>query len=108
MMEHVNWIHNIPFFSIFLAMFCGIITPLIKNGKTAYKVHALMVLIVAIMSAILLVNVTTTGESFTFMMGHFPAPWGNELRAGPLEAMMALIFSVVMLLTTTGGQEFIP
>lgn len=107
MMEHVNWIHNIPFFSIFLAMFCGIITPLIKNGKTAYKVHALMVLIVAIMSAILLVNVTTTGESFTFMMGHFPAPWGNELRAGPLEAMMALIFSVVMLLTTTGGQEFI-
>lgn len=107
MMEHVNWIHNIPFFSIFLAMFCGIITPLIKNGKTAHKVHALMVLIVAIMSAILLVNVTTTGESFTFMMGHFPAPWGNELRAGPLEAMMALIFSVVMLLTTTGGQEFI-
>lgn len=107
MMEHVNWIHNIPFFSIFLAMFCGIITPLIKNGKTAYKVHALMVLIVAIMSAILLVNVTITGESFTFMMGHFPAPWGNELRAGPLEAMMALIFSVVMLLTTTGGQEFI-
>ena len=106
-MEHVNWIHNIPFFSIFLAMFCGIITPLIKNGKTAHKVHALMVLIVAIMSAILLVNVTTTGESFTFMMGHFPAPWGNELRAGPLEAMMALIFSVVMLLTTTGGQEFI-
>ena len=98
MMEHVNWIHNIPFFSIFLAMFCGIITPLIKNGKTAHKVHALMVLIVAIMSAILLVNVTTTGESFTFMMGHFPAPWGNELRAGPLEAMMALIFSVVMLL----------
>lgn len=107
MMEHVNWIHNIPFFSIFLAMFCGIITPLIKDGKTAHKVHALMVLIVAIMSAILLVNVTTTGESFTFMMGHFPAPWGNELRAGPLEAMMALIFSVVMLLTTTGGQEFI-
>ena len=31
MMEHVNWIHNIPFFSIFLSMFCGIITPLIKN-----------------------------------------------------------------------------
>lgn len=50
LMEHVNWIHNIPFFSIFLAMFCGIITPLIKNGKTAHKVHALMVLIVAIMS----------------------------------------------------------
>lgn len=107
-MEHtINWIHNIPFFSIFLAMFCGIITPLIKNGKVAQKIHSLMVLIVGIMSTILLVNLTQTEESFTFMMGHFPAPWGNELRAGPLEALMAVTFSVVMFLTTTGGQDFI-
>ncbi len=34
-MAHVNFVHNIPFFSIFLAMFCGIITPLVKNGRPA-------------------------------------------------------------------------
>lgn len=106
-MEHVNLVHNIPFFSIFLAMFCGIITPLFKNGRIAHKIHMIMVLIVMIMSAILLMSVVKNGESFTFMMGHFPAPWGNELRAGPLEALMALTFSVVMFLTVTGGIEFI-
>lgn len=57
MMEHVNLVHNIPFFSIFLAMFCGIITPLFKNGKVAHKIHMIMVLIVMIMSAILLMSV---------------------------------------------------
>lgn len=106
-MHHVNFVHNIPFFSIFLAMFCGIITPLIKNGRTARRVHGVMVFIIMIMSAVLLVNVVENHETFTFMMGHFPAPWGNELRAGPLEALMALTFSVVMFLTVTGGSEYI-
>lgn len=106
-MHHVNFVHNIPFFSIFLAMFCGIITPLIKDGRIARRVHGTMVFIVGVMSAILLVNVFQNNETFTFMMGHFPAPWGNELRAGPLEALMALTFSVVMFLTVTGGSELI-
>lgn len=30
MEHHVNLVHNIPFFSVFFAMFCGIITPLLK------------------------------------------------------------------------------
>ena len=98
-MAHVNFVHNIPFFSIFLAMFCGIITPLVKNGRTARKIHGTMVFIIMILSAILLLNVSENRETFTFMMGHFPAPWGNELRAGPLEALMALTFSAVMFLT---------
>lgn len=106
-MDHVNWVHNIPFFSIFLAMFCGIITPLIKNGRIARRIHGTMVLAVGVMSLILLVTLYQNGETFTFMMGHFPAPWGNELRAGPLEALMALTFSVVMFLTVTGGSESI-
>lgn len=106
-MHHVNLIHNIPFFSIFLAMFCGIITPLCKTGKMARRIHGTMVFIIAIMSVILLVNVTQNSETFTFMMGHFPAPWGNELRVGPLEALMATLFSVVMFLTVTGGANFI-
>ncbi len=107
MIGHVNIVHNFPFFSIFLAMLCGIITPLIKNGKWAYRVHTLMVLAVGAMSFVLLITTVRNQETFTFMMGHFPAPWGNELRAGPLEALMALLFSVVMLLTVTGGFEFI-
>lgn len=38
-------------------------------------------------------------------MGHFPAPFGNEIRFGSLEAGMALFFSVIMLLSLNGGRE---
>ena len=105
MEHHLNLVHNIPFFSIFFAMFCGIITPLIKNGRIARYVHGTMVAIVGVLSVILLVNVVQNGEAFTFMMGHFPAPWGNELRIGPLEALLAVLISVVMFLTITAGSE---
>ena len=107
MEHHLNLVHNIPFFSIFFAMFCGIITPLVKNGRIARYIHGGMVLIVGVMSVILLMNLTENPETFTFMMGHFPAPWGNELRVGPLEAMLAVTFSVVMFLTVTGGSDLI-
>ena len=39
------------------------------------------------------------------MMGHFPAPWGNELRVGVLEAGMALFFCIIMLLSLLGGRK---
>jgi len=105
MEHHLNLVHNIPFFSIFFAMFCGIITPLIKNGRTARRLHGTMVAIVGILSVILLINVVQEREAFTFMMGHFPAPWGNELRVGPLEALLAVLISAVMFLTITAGSE---
>lgn len=107
MEHHLNLVHNIPFFSIFFAMFCGIITPLIKNGRTARRLHGFMVLLIGALSVVLLVNVTQNGEAFSFMMGHFPAPWGNELRVGPLEALLAVLVSVVMFLTITGGSDII-
>ena len=64
-----------------------------------------MLTVITAMSAVLLVHLTKTGESFTFMMGHFPAPWGNELRAGPLEALLALCFCVVMAFSIIGGSR---
>lgn len=105
MEHHLNLVHNIPFFSIFFAMFCGIITPLIKNGRTARRLHGFMVLLIGALSCVLLVNVCQNGEAYTFMMGHFPAPWGNELRIGPLEALLAVMVSTVMFLTITAGSE---
>lgn len=71
----INWIHNFPFFSIFLAMLGGILTALLNDGKKALRLNQLITLIVAILSLCLLLNVTANNESFTFMMGHFPAPW---------------------------------
>ena len=101
----VNWIHNIPFFSIFGIMLTGILTALINDGRKAKKLHLTVIAIIFVMSLILLGSVVKNNESFTFMMGHFPAPWGNELKAGPIEALMACAFSVVMFCTVLAGQE---
>ena len=62
---------------------------------------------VLILSLATLSFVVGTGESYTFMMGHFPAPWGNEIRIGELEALMAVFFSLIMMLSVFGGMAHI-
>ncbi len=99
------FVNNVPFFSIFLAMLAGILTPLVKNGKTALRITEAFSVLIGILSAWLLVATLQSGESFRFMMGHFPAPWGNELRAGSLEALLALVFSIVQVLSLEGGRQ---
>ena len=96
--------YNIPFLSIFLVMLAAIVTPLLPRAPHAAERLTLAVAaLVAAMSAYLLAVLAGTGGSFTFMMGHFPAPWGNELRAGPLEALLAFFFCVVLFLSLLGN-----
>ena len=97
--------YNIPFFSLFLVLLSAIASPLIRRRDGALRLAQGVELTVALLSAWLLAELWQTGKSFTYMMGHFPAPWGNELKAGPLEALLALSFSVVMLLSMTGGSS---
>ena len=94
---------NFPFFSIVLAMFAGIISSVLP-GKAAKWLNTLVITAVGVMSGWLLVFLCRTGEPFVYWMGHFPAPWGNELRAGLLEAGMALVFAVIMLFSLVGGR----
>ena len=98
-------VQNIPFFCIMLSMFSGILSSVLP-GKAARRLNAAMVTAVTILSAWLLQYLLASGiDSYTYMMGHFPAPWGNELRVGVLEAGMALFFSIIMLLSLLGGRK---
>ena len=98
-------VQNIPFFSIMLSMFSGTISSVLP-GRTARWVNTLMLSVVSAMSAcLLLYMVSYEGGSYSYRMGHFPAPWGNELRVGVLEAGMALFFSIIMLLSLLGGRK---
>lgn len=99
------FVQNVPFFSIMISMFSGIISSVLP-GRVARFLNAAMITLVGVMSAWLLgwFLVTDVG-SYTFMMGHFPAPWGNEIRAGVLEAGMAVFFCVIMLLSMLGGRK---
>ena len=102
----MEFIRNFPFFSILLSLGSGVLTS-IMNRKVARFWNTFVLLAVTVMSAVLFVYMLGVGEPYTFMMGHFPAPWGNEIRAGVLEAGMALFFCIVMLLLMKGGEEHI-
>ncbi len=100
----MDFVQNFPFISILLSLFSGTICSMLP-GKVAKWVNTMVIVSVGIMSAILLGYVSATGECFVYMMGHFPAPWGNEIRAGVLEAAMALFFCMIMLLSMWGGRK---
>ena len=94
----MDFIRNFPFFSIIICMFSGILSSVL-SGKKARNLCFCAVGMVTILSSCVLFYTVKTGTSYTYMMGHFPAPWGNEIRAGVLEGILATTFSVVLLLS---------
>ena len=97
------FVQNVPFFSIMISMFAGIGSSILP-AKAARKLNIVATTVIGAMSAWLLAFMIQSDMGyFTYMMGHFPAPWGNEIRAGILEALMALVFCIVMVLSLMGG-----
>ena len=104
MTGQLEFVQNFPCFSIMLCMFGGIISSAL-NGKIAKIINTIMLSINIIMSAAVLIFTVRTGEFYVYVMGRFPAPWGNELRVGVLESGMALFFCIIMLLCLLGGKH---
>ncbi len=100
----MSLVQNFPFFCIILAMLSGIISTVL-SGKHARDLTVIVIVAEIVMSAFTLSFCLNTGESYTYMMGHFPAPWGNEIRVGVLESMIALFFGLIMLLSIMGGMS---
>lgn len=97
-------VQNFPLFSIILAMFAGILSSVL-SGKLAKWINLAVISIITVMSGMLLSFLMQHGESYPYMMGHFPAPWDNEIRAGVLEALAAFLFGITMLLSIIGGMD---
>ena len=102
----MDFIQNFPFFSILLSLGSGVLTS-IMSKKAARIWNTLVLIAVSVMSAVLFFYMLDVKTPFVFMMGHFPAPWGNEIRAGVLEAGMALFFCIIMFLSMKGGEKHI-
>ena len=100
----MNFVQNFPCFSIILCLFAGIISSGFKD-KAALRINTGLLVIVTFLNGATLLYTLETGESFVYVMGKFPAPWGNEIRAGVLEALTALFFCVIMLLSLLGGRH---
>ena len=98
--------NNIPFISIIISMIASIAMLLLgKKSKTALTLAKGVLLVVALLSLLLIPYFISTGGSITYMLGHYPAPWGNELRFGLLESLLAFVFCTVLLLAIIGGKN---
>ncbi|HPF88821.1 MAG TPA: proton-conducting transporter membrane subunit [Candidatus Limiplasma sp.] len=97
-------VQNVPFFGIMLSMIAAVVSPMLNRRAAKW-------LSVGLAGAVICLHIWFVqfmigfGGSYTYMMGHYPAPWGNELRAGLLEAVIALALSVVMLLSQLSGMN---
>lgn len=100
----MSFVQNFPFFSIIIAMFSGILSSVL-DGKRARNLSLTAIILTTGMSVMVLGFCRRTGQSYTYMMGHFPAPWGNEIRAGVLEGLTAVMFGLVMFFAVVGGMD---
>ncbi len=100
----MNFVQNFPAISILLCLFAGIISSGLKR-KAARGLSRALLIAELFLNGSTLLYVLGTGEAFVYVMGKFPAPWGNEIRAGVLEALAALFFCIIMLLSLEGGLK---
>lgn len=95
---------SIPFACILLPLGSAAMTSVLK-GRAARYWTMFVLCAVAVLSGVFMVLMSGYEQSYTYMMGHYPAPWGNELRAGRLEAVAGHFFSLIMLLSFMGGLK---
>ena len=99
----MQFVQNFPFMCILLTLICAVVTSVLK-GRQARWLTMSMITVVTAMTVAVLVYTLRTGDSYAYMMGHFPAPWGNEIRVGVLEALMMTVFCFVTLFAFIGGM----
>ncbi len=100
----MNFVQNFPAISILLCLFAGIISSGLER-KAARGLSRALLIAELFLNGSTLLYVLGTGEAFVYVMGKFPAPWGNEIRAGVLEALVALFFCIIMFLSLEGGVK---
>ena len=75
----MEFVQNLPFISILVSLFAGPVCLLLK-GKKAKYVNLFVIISVGIMQLFVLLHALKLKEAYTYSMGHYPAPWGNEIQ----------------------------
>ncbi len=102
----MDFVCNFPLLSILLCMISCVLCTLISPKQARRLTFGTEIAVLAMSTAVLAFTLNT-GKPFTYVLGEFPAPWGNELRGGALEALMATAFSAVLICCVLGGQDYV-
>ena len=100
----MDFVQNVPLFQILLTLVCAVVTSVLQ-GRTARNVTLFAIAANLIMNAAITAYTVAKQVSYVYWMGHFPAPWGNEIRAGGLETACLMVFLIVILLSFLGGSR---
>ncbi len=95
---------NFPLFAVVLCLICSVVSSVLP-GRAARRLSLSLCALVAIGAALLLWYGVRTGAATTYLMGHYPHPWGNELYFGILEPLLLCVFAIVMGLCLLGGRK---
>ena len=96
---------NLPYMSVFLTMITAILLSVIPGAKRGYWITVCVSAAVTVMSLCFLSFIVRADASYAFTMGKFPAPFGNEIKFGPLQGLFASVFAAVMCLSLLGGRK---
>ncbi len=96
-------VQNVPFVSILLCMVCALLCAVLPGKAARFLARAVPGLIC--LGNLALTFAFRDLEPFHYPMGHFPAPWGNELRAGPLEAVCSAALALTAFLSLNAGMR---
>ena len=86
-------------------MITAILLSLGPRARHAYGAALCVCMLCTLASLALLLHTARLELAYAFPMGKFPAPFGNELRCGPLQALFTAVFSLVMCLCLLGGKR---
>ena len=100
----MNFAANLPLFCIIASLLCSVISPVLR-GKAASWLTGILAAAVAAASVPVLFLGLQTGRTTVYTMGHFPHPWGNEIRFGILEPLLCGVFALVLLCCVIGGSR---
>ena len=99
-------VYNFPALTIVFAMLSGILSSAFKKDG-ARRLNLAVMTVINLMSLAALVFCLQTGKSYNYTMGQIPSPWGNEIRFGTIETMLALFVGVMEELILIGGMAHI-
>ena len=90
---------NFPFLCIFLAMVSAILLSVLPGARRAYWITVGVSALCCLGSLVFLFWITKADAAWAFPMGKFPAPFGNEIKIGPLQGLLTAAALASLLLT---------
>ena len=91
------YIKSFPFLEILILLMSSFVYPLIKKPKNIFVISIASLLASFVLGIFSFIDRLENKIAYKFLVGHFAAPLGIELKIGILESMLGMIFLGVSL-----------